>query len=103
MKILLMALALSLSSAYASEPIRDLSKQPLTANEKMALRVSKRFAVWVGEKTKDVCVNASFEPGTEPVSVQFYREDEEGAGCVDPPLLFRSRDQEWKIYCYKTD
>lgn len=84
MKTLLFALTLSISIAYASEPVRDLKKSPLTVNEAKALKAAKKMAKKEGQAIRAVCVNASFEPGTEPVSVQFYQLDEEGEGCIDP-------------------
>lgn len=84
MKTLIIALTLSISFAHASGPVRDLKKSPLTENEAKALKAAKKMAKKEGQAVRAVCVNASFEPGTEPVSVQFYQLDEEGEGCVDP-------------------
>ena len=84
MKLLLIALSLSITFAHASEPVRDLEKSPLTVNEAKAFKAAKRLAKIQGQAIREVCVNASFEAGTEPVSVQFYNLDAEGESCADP-------------------
>ena len=84
MKKLMIALIVSISFAHASEPIRDLEKFPLTINEAKAYSAAKKLAASESQIISDVCVNASFKPGSGPVRVQFYHLDEEGESCIDP-------------------
>jgi hypothetical protein len=84
MKTLLIIIVAFISTAQASEPIRDLNKFPLTVNEAKAYTAAKKLAASVSQIIRDVCVNASFKPGSGPVTVQFYRLDEEGESCIDP-------------------
>lgn len=84
MKTLLIIFVAFISTAQASEPIRDLNKFPLTNNEGKAYTAAKKLAASEGQIISGVCVNASFKPGSEPVTVQFYRLDEEIESCIDP-------------------
>lgn len=82
--LILSLLTLSSLSAFA-EPPRDLEKHPLRPIEWKAYRMSQSIAKELGEKTHPSCVNASFEPGENPVTVQFfYPDSEHGNQCFDP-------------------
>jgi hypothetical protein len=72
-------------NAQADDTLRNLSKQPLNANEKRALRVSASLAKELNKKLSPACVNVS-NPGSEPVTVQFFYKDESESGpvCGDP-------------------
>jgi hypothetical protein len=85
MKAILFGLFLCYSAiTFAGESLRNLKVHPLTVNEFKALSAAVDFAKSLDEKISFECVNASFVPGVEPVSVQFLRLGEEGPECVDP-------------------
>ncbi len=86
MKNLFMVMALISSfSAFAGDPLRDLKKDPLTKIELIAFDAAKEMGESMGADIRHECVNASYTPGSFPVSIQFWDIDWDGQeSCVDP-------------------
>lgn len=82
---------LSISNISFADDVRDLSANPLTKTEAMALRASTSLAAELGKVVSPECVNASFTPGTTPVHVQFFvpADGADSAFCVDPHYSIR--------------
>ena len=86
-KICLAALLLTVSSfALADGNLRDLKKNPATAQELKAFRAAKSFAKELGVSITESCINADLEAGSIPVTLQFYypKTRGEAANCGDP-------------------
>lgn len=91
MKFFIALVTLVIVNSSFADDLRDLSINPLTNSENIALRASESLAAELGKDVSAECVNASFTPGTTPVHVQFYvaTEGSDSAFCVDPHYSIR--------------
>jgi hypothetical protein len=75
-KLVIACLAFASLNVFAETP-RDLEANPLNEMEEKALEVAAAMADGLGEEIVPECTNVS-DPGSNPVLLQFYSQDEEG-------------------------